>query len=210
MTDWQTRVTSSLRQRGLDLPREVSEELAAHLEDAWESEHGPCAGSDFERTQFVARVLQGADLVALTRRGPAPPPAPEPGTAALLGGLGSELRYTARLLRRAPIYSVAVVTVIALGIAVTTAAFGLVHSALLAPLPYPDADRLVMVWEHNLARNRPRNVVNPGNFFAWSGRSRSIESAGLFTPTVGNLSGGGGRARRTARRHPADQRARAP
>ncbi len=80
----------------------------------------------------------------------------------------------------------------ALGIAATTAAFGVVYSTLLAPLPYPDADRLVMVWEHNLTRNRPRNVINPGNFFAWSERSTSIESAGMFSPTVGNLAGEGG------------------
>ena len=97
-----------------------------------------------------------------------------------------------RLLRRAPVFSLAVVTVIALGIAATTAAFSLVYAALLAPLPYPDADRLVMVWEHNLPRNRPRNVINTGNYFEWSERSTSLEAAGVFSPTVGNLAGDGG------------------
>jgi hypothetical protein len=58
-------------------------------------------------------------------------------------------------------------------------------------LPYADADRLVLVWEHNLPRNRPRNVINPGNYFAWSERSTSFERTGLFTPTVANLASDG-------------------
>ena len=193
MTDWHARVASQLRQRALDLPDDVVEELATHLEDAWEAEHGrtaDAAGID----AFVARGLQRADLAELTRTRPrpAPPPVAEPGTASLVSGLASELRHTLRLLRRAPVFSLAVVIVMALGIGATTAAFALVYSTLLAPLPYPDADRLVMVWEQDLKRNRPRNVINPGNFFAWSERSSSIESAGMFSPTVGNLAGDGG------------------
>ena len=147
MTDWHARVASHLRQRSLELPDEVVEELATHLEDAWEAEHGP-AGDRAGIDAFVASGLQRAHLTELTRTRPArpaPPSVPEPGGASLVSGLASELRHTLRLLRRAPVFSVAVVTVMALGIAATTAAFGLVYSTLLAPLPYPDTDRLMMV-----------------------------------------------------------------
>ncbi len=191
MTEWHARVGTYLRQRGLDLPDEVIEELATHLEDAWDAEHGPGPAGTEAAADFVARTLQRADLADLVRPRPSSP-VPEPSGSALLGGLGSELRHTMRLLRRAPGFSLAVVTVMALGIAASTAAFSLVYAALLAPLPYPDADRLVLVWEHNLTRGRPRNVINPGNFFAWSERSTSLAGAGVFTRTVGNLSGGGG------------------
>ena len=191
MTDWHARVTTHLRQRALDLPDEVIEELAAHLEDAWEASPGP-SGRVEDPDVFVARILQRADLVELVRRRPARPPAPEPGGSTLFSGFASELRHTLRLLQRAPVFTGAIVTVIALGIAATTAAFSLVYSALLAPLPYPDGERLVMVWEHNLARNRPRNVINTGNYFVWSERSSSLEAAGVFSPTVGNLAGDGG------------------
>jgi putative ABC transport system permease protein len=186
MPTWQARVVVHVRQRGLELPSEVVEELATHLEDAWESAHGPGAAVDADVEAFVARTLRRADLAALARR-PPPPPVPEPGRAGALSGLGGELRYSLRVLRRAPVFSLAVVLVIGLGIAATSAAFSLVYSSLLAPLPYPDADRLVMVWEHNLPRNRPRNVINPGNFFAWSERSTSIEAAGVFRTDVSNL-----------------------
>jgi predicted permease len=55
---------------------------------------------------------------------------------------GSELRFAARRLRRAPGFAAAVVLVLALGVGATTAVFSLVSAILLEPLPYPEADRL--------------------------------------------------------------------
>ena len=49
-----------------------------------------------------------------------------------------------------------------------------------------------MVWEHNLTRGQARNVINPGNYFAWSERSTSLENSGIFAQRTGNLSGDGG------------------
>lgn len=54
----------------------------------------------------------------------------------------SELRFAARRLRRAPGFAGAVVLVLALGVATTTAVFSLVNGILLEPLPYPESDRL--------------------------------------------------------------------
>jgi putative ABC transport system permease protein len=192
MTDWQSRVRRHLRERGTTLSDAVVEELADHLEDAWEARPAPHTATDPDA--FAADAMRRADVLALVARQAAapPPPAPEPGNGSALSGLGGEVRHTVRLLRRTPGFTAAVVAVLALGIGATTAAFELVYSALLAPLPYPDADRLVMVWEHNVTRNRPRNVISPGNYFAWSERTTSLDSSGVFSPTVGNLSGDGG------------------
>jgi putative ABC transport system permease protein len=55
----------------------------------------------------------------------------------------SELRFAARRLRRVPTFAGAVVLVLALGVGTTTAMFSLVNGILLAPLPYPESDRLV-------------------------------------------------------------------
>ena len=192
MSDWQTRVRRHLRTQQMDLPDAVVEELADHLEDAWDARPSPSTTTDADA--FAVEAMRRADFLALARRRVAapPPPVPEPGTGAAWSGLGGELRHTLRLLRRAPAFTAAVVAVLALGIGATTAAFELVYSALLAPLPYADADRLVMVWEHNLTRGRARNVINPGNYFVWSESSTSLEASGVFSPTVGNLSGDGG------------------
>jgi predicted permease len=56
---------------------------------------------------------------------------------------GSEFRFAARRLRRAPGFAAAVILVLALGIGTTTAVFSLVNSILLEPLPYPQPDRLM-------------------------------------------------------------------
>ena len=55
----------------------------------------------------------------------------------------SEIRFAARRLGRAPGFAAAVVLVLALGIGGATAVFSLVDGILLAPLPYPESDRLV-------------------------------------------------------------------
>ncbi len=188
MNDWQLRVRRHLDTRGLTLAPAVVDELAAHLEDAWEARR---AGETDDADAFAAAALARADIPALAPRHAAPPPAPEPVAGPMWRGLAGEVRHTLRQLRRAPVFTAAVVAVLALGIGATTAAFAVVHAALLAPLPYADADRLVLVWEHNLPRNRPRNVINPGNYFAWSERSTSFERTGLFTPTVANLASDG-------------------
>ena len=192
MNDWQSPVRRHLRERGLTLPDAVVVELADHLEDAWDAR--PVAVGGRRR-----RGVRAPDARARRRAGPGASPldaAPARARArhrlASLSGLGGELRHTLRLLRRAPAFTAAVVAVLALGIGATTAAFELVYSALLAPLPYTDADRLVMVWEHNLTRGRARNVINPGNYFAWSERSTSLENTGIFAQRTGNLSGDGG------------------
>src|SRR3982750_248706 len=61
------------------------------------------------------------------------------------GLLTGELRYAARVMRRAPGFSAGVVLTLALGIGATTAVFSVVYGVLYRPLPYPAADRLVVI-----------------------------------------------------------------
>ena len=50
---------------------------------------------------------------------------------------------------------------------VSAALFSVLNTLLLQRLPYRDAARLAVVWEHNLPRDRKKNVVSPGNFLHW-------------------------------------------
>jgi len=62
------------------------------------------------------------------------------------GGMGSDLRWAMRSVRRTPGFAIAVVVMLGLGIGATTAALGLVDAYLLRSLPYPDGERLISVW----------------------------------------------------------------
>src|SRR5688572_17295750 len=60
-----------------------------------------------------------------------------------------DLRFGARILRKSPGFTVVAMLTLALGIGANTALFSIVNSALLLPLPFKDAARIVMLWESN-------------------------------------------------------------
>ncbi|HYC32304.1 MAG TPA: ABC transporter permease [Gemmatimonadales bacterium] len=64
-----------------------------------------------------------------------------------LEALVADLRYAARRLRSRPGFTVATALTLGLGIGAATAIFGAVHPILLQPLPYPDPERVVMLWD---------------------------------------------------------------
>src|SRR5262249_49039727 len=64
----------------------------------------------------------------------------------MLDDLVRDVRYAARSLARSPMFSTVAVFTLALGIGANTAIFSLLDATLLRPLPYPDVDRIVLVW----------------------------------------------------------------
>jgi putative ABC transport system permease protein len=103
----------------------------------------------------------------------------------------SDLKHGVRVLLRTPLFTICTIAALAIGIGATTALFSVVHSLLIRPLPYKDADALVVIWEHNLPRNRPRNVISPANFLQWRERSQSFASLAAFSQNRVTLTGSG-------------------
>jgi putative ABC transport system permease protein len=93
----------------------------------------------------------------------------------MINAVLNDLRYGVRLLLRAPAFSAVAIATLAIGIGANTAIFSVVNTLLLQRLPYADADRLAIVWEHNLPRDRKNNVVSPGNFIHWREMNRVFE-----------------------------------
>jgi len=102
-----------------------------------------------------------------------------------------DLRYALRQLARSPAFSLVAGLALALGIGANTAIFSVVDALLLRPLPVKDPDGIVIVWENNRARNRPRNVVGPANFVRWQEQNTVFERMAWFVVLPMNLTGGG-------------------
>jgi putative ABC transport system permease protein len=103
-----------------------------------------------------------------------------------------DLKYSARLLLRAPGFTLVAITALAIGIGANTAIFSVVNTLLLQRLPYRDADRLAVVWEHNLPRNRKDNVVAPANFIHWREMNESFATLAAVSSSYSvTLSGDG-------------------
>jgi putative ABC transport system permease protein len=103
----------------------------------------------------------------------------------------NDLRYAARLIRRAPMFTSAVVATVALAIAANTAIFSVVNAVLLRPLPFAEPDRLVQVAEKNDKLNVPNFGASVLNFLSWRERTRAFERLGAIGFASFTLSGGG-------------------
>jgi putative ABC transport system permease protein len=100
-----------------------------------------------------------------------------------------DTRYALRLARRDIGFTAVAVLTLALGIGANTAIFSVVHAVLIEPLPYPEADRLVVVWERNAAVGKDRDPVAPLNFQDWRARNTTFDELGAYRVESAALSG---------------------
>jgi putative ABC transport system permease protein len=103
--------------------------------------------------------------------------------------LKQDLRHAGRGLRRTPIITATAVLTLALGVGASTVVFGVVHAILLRPLPYPEPDRLVELFEDNPRTGFMR--VSALNYLSWAERSQRFESIGAFSGAGATLTGEG-------------------
>ncbi|HUL15301.1 MAG TPA: ABC transporter permease [Terriglobales bacterium] len=101
-----------------------------------------------------------------------------------MGALWKDLKVGLRLLRRSPGFAAVAILTIALGIGANTAIFSIVYATLLAPLPFNNPDRIVMVWS-KIQGNR--NGVAAGDYLDWKRESTVFEGLSAWTGTSVNL-----------------------
>ena len=95
-----------------------------------------------------------------------------------------DLRYALRQLRKAPVFTLTAVLTLALGIGANTAIFTAVYATLLAPIPYPEPDQLVMVWSKIQGFH---NGIAAQDFVDWKNQSKSFQDLNAFTGGSFNL-----------------------
>ncbi|HKN61896.1 MAG TPA: ABC transporter permease, partial [Candidatus Acidoferrales bacterium] len=95
-----------------------------------------------------------------------------------------DIKFGFRLLLKNPGFASVAVLALALGIGANTAIFSVVYATLLAPLPYPHSEQLMMVWS-KIQGNR--NSTAAGNFLEWQRDNTVFQSMGAFTGSSINL-----------------------
>jgi putative ABC transport system permease protein len=90
--------------------------------------------------------------------------------------LWQDLRYGARMLLKKTGFTLIAVFTLSLGIGANTAIFSVVNSVLLRPLPYPNSERLMTIWEDHRERNGPVNEwTSPPGFEDWRDQAKSFD-----------------------------------
>lgn len=158
--------------RGAKLDRESSEELRQHIDLAVE-----------------AKVSRGMDKAEARRQVRLELGTPDAAREALREGragfhldqVWKDTVYAARVLRRHPGIAVLSIAAIGFGVGASTILFTLVHTALLRPLPYPEPERLVRVYDRNPSLGLERAEGTSGNIADLQSRAASFSGiAGYF------------------------------
>jgi putative ABC transport system permease protein len=159
--------------------RDLERELRAHLdlEAAEQQEHGapPEQARYAARRAFGNRTAIEDDVRAAWGWG-------------LHERLAQDFRYALRTIRKSPGFSAVAILSLALGIGANTAIFTFVNAALLKPLPYPHADRIVTFVERPPQSNTT-TLVHPITFVEWRKRARTFEALAIAQALPVNTTG---------------------
>ncbi|MCI0435240.1 MAG: ABC transporter permease [Gemmatimonadetes bacterium] len=166
------------------------EELTATFARLWEIEGGRrgLAG----RTGLIARGLLDAVSSGLAerarRRSKRWRPA-KSGRKDVMGTIWMDVRYALRMLIRRPLFALAAIITLGLGIGANTAIFSMVYGLLFRPMPYVEPDRLILVWSTNPERGWTRTDISPADAWDWRARAASLADLGVIGRGSANLTG---------------------
>ena len=102
-----------------------------------------------------------------------------------------DVHFTVRSLARRPAFTLLALTTLGLGIGANTAIFSVVNAVLLRPLPYPEPDRLVAVYEQELSRGWDRAPLSAQDFLAWRDEAQSFSQMAAMSQSSFSLTGEG-------------------
>ncbi len=142
----------------------IAAELQAHV--AMRTEDNIAAGVTPEEARREAQVRFGNATVVRER-------AVAADAALTAGNLMRNVRYALRQLGRAPGFAISAILALAFGIGPNVAIFSIIFATFLAPMPYPNGNQLVVVWNHFKGE---RNPTSGENYAAYAAESRSFQS----------------------------------
>jgi putative ABC transport system permease protein len=162
-----------------ELDRELDEELRYHVEKQ-AAEHVAVGMTPEEARRAALREFGGvtqSQEQCREARGVRP-----------LEDLRQDVLFGLRVLRRNPVFSLVAVVTLALGVGANTALFSITNAVVFRPLPYPEPERLLTLWECSAKSERTRVIVSPANYLDWREQTRSFEEMGAYTEDFYNIS----------------------
>ena len=170
-----------------DLGSDVDEELAYHLDmrerDYRERGLSPADARDAARRRFGDPLTIRSAVLGIDERA-----ARERRRASMWTDFRQDVLYACRGLRRTPGFTAIAVLTLALGIGANTAIFSVINTSLLRPLPFPDPDRLVFIWNSRDGNPEP---LGPGRLRDLQTQSTSFTSYAGVSHLSFNLTGRG-------------------
>src|SRR6476620_6363620 len=100
-----------------------------------------------------------------------------------------DLRYAVRMMRRSKASTLTIVASLAIGIGANTAIFSVVNALLLKPLPYPNPDRLAVLWLRSPGINIPQDWPSPGQYIDVQNENHSFDEMSISQGRGGTLIG---------------------
>jgi predicted permease len=105
--------------------------------------------------------------------------------------LWNDLRYGWRAMRRSPGFTAVALLTLAIGIGANAAIFSIVNGVLLRPLPFPDPNRIVTIWETDANRNVVRGTASPAEFLDWRDMNHSFAELSGWRSLLFTITGSG-------------------
>jgi predicted permease len=93
---------------------------------------------------------------------------------------GNQLKHIFRRLMRSPVFTAITLATLAIGIGANTAVFSVISGVLLKPLPYPDSDNLVAVWQTAPGIGLPELDASPSCYFTYREEGQTFQDIGLW------------------------------
>src|SRR6476619_7163590 len=105
-----------------------------------------------------------------------------------------DVRYAVRTLSRSAGLTLVIVASLGIGIGANSAIFSVVNALMLKPLPYPDPQRLAVLWLRSPGINIPQDWPSPGQYIDIQQENHSFAEMSISHGHVGALLAGGGDA----------------
>jgi len=100
-----------------------------------------------------------------------------------------DVLHSLRLLRKDLGFTFVAVMALALGIGANSSIFCSIHAMLVAPLPFPQLDRIAVLWLTLPQQETTRNAISPADFLDWRAQTKAFEKLAAYRSITLNLTG---------------------